>query len=139
VKGQMLMYKASPDLLAHIILYQDRYVIPRRGGRILISSTIEFTGFDKSTSQQANEDLQQAATKLIPELAGYPIERHWAGLRPGTAEGIPYIYADKQVDGLFVNCGHYRNGVVLAPASTRLAADLILQRSPIVDIAPYAL
>jgi glycine oxidase len=133
VKGQMLMYKAKPELLTQIILHQDRYVIPRRDGRILVGSTLEFTGFDKSTSQQANKDIQIAAKNLIPELANYPVEQHWAGLRPGTSEGIPYIYADEKVAGLFVNCGHYRNGVVLGPASARLTADLVLQRQPIID------
>ena len=133
VKGQMLMYKASPELLKQIILNGDRYVIPRRDGRILIGSTLEHTGFDKSTSQQANDDLQHAAKQIIPALADYPIERHWAGLRPGTVDGIPYIYADKKVDGLFVNSGHFRNGVVLAPASARLTADLVLQRKPIIE------
>jgi len=133
VKGQMLMYKASPDLLKQIILNGDRYIIPRRDGRILIGSTLEYTGFDKSTNQQTNEDLQQAAKQIIPALADYPIERHWAGLRPGTVDGIPYIYADKNVDGLFVNSGHFRNGVVLAPASSRLTADLVLQREPIIE------
>jgi len=133
VKGQMLMYKASPDLLNQVILHQDRYVIPRRDGRILVGSTLEFTGFDKSISQQANEDLQKVAKSIIPRLADYPVERHWAGLRPGTSDGIPYIYADEKVAGLFVNCGHYRNGVVLGPASARLTADLVLQREPIID------
>ncbi len=137
VKGQMLMYKASPTLLSQVILHQDRYVIPRRDGRILIGSTLEYTGFDKATSQTANEDLQQAAQQIIPALADYPIERHWAGLRPGTAEGIPYIYADENVEGLYVNSGHFRNGVVLAPASTRLITDIILKREAIIDTDLY--
>jgi len=137
VKGQMLMYKAVPNLLSQIILSEDRYVIPRRDGRILIGSTLEHTGFDKSTSQSANEDLRQVAMRLIPELIDYPVERHWAGLRPGTVDGIPYIYADKKLTGLYVNSGHFRNGVVLGPASARLMADLVLEREPIIDSNLY--
>ena len=137
VKGQMLMYKATPELLGQIILNEDRYVIPRRDGRILVGSTLEHAGFDKTTTQQANEDIQQAARAIIPALADYPIERHWAGLRPGTVDGVPYIYADEKVDGLFVNSGHFRNGVVLAPASARLVADLVLERPAIIDPALY--
>ncbi len=133
VKGQMLMYKAQPGLLSQIILSEDRYVIPRKDGRILIGSTLEHTGFDKSTSQAANEDLRQVATRFIPALANYKVERHWAGLRPGTADGIPYIYSDKTVSGLYVNSGHFRNGVVLGPASAKLMADIILEREPIIS------
>lgn len=133
VKGQMLMYKAEPSLLKQIILYQDRYVIPRKDGRVLMGSTLEYAGFDKTTTQAANADLQSAVADIIPELANYPIERQWAGLRPGTSDGVPYIYADQNIEGLFVNCGHFRNGVVLSPASARLTADLVLNRSPIIE------
>lgn len=138
VKGQMLMYKADPKLLSQIILTEDRYVIPRRDGRILVGSTLEYTGFDKSTSKSANEDLQKVARSIIPALADYPVERHWAGLRPGTPDGVPYIYADKNISGLYVNSGHFRNGVVLAPASARLMADIVLQREPIIDPLAYS-
>ena len=138
VKGQMLMYKADPKLLGQIILTEDRYVIPRRDGRILVGSTLEYTGFDKSTSESANADLQQVARSIIPALADYPVERHWAGLRPGTPDGVPYIYADKNITGLYVNSGHFRNGVVLAPASARLMADIVLQREPIINPLAYS-
>jgi glycine oxidase len=50
---------------------------------------------------------------------------------------VPYIGAHPGIDGLFINAGHYRNGIVLGAASARLLADLVLQRDPIVDPAPY--
>lgn len=133
VKGQMLMYKADPKLLSQVILMNDRYVIPRRDGRILVGSTLEHAGFDKTTTANASDDIQKAAVNIIPALADYPIERHWAGLRPGTDDGVPYIYADEKIKGLYVNCGHYRNGVVLGPASARLMADIVLEREPIIE------
>ena len=74
---------------------------------------------------------QQAAAEA--EVVG-----HWAGLRPGSPEGIPYIGPVPGHEGLWLNCGHYRNGLVLAPASCRLLADLLLGREPIIDPAPYA-
>jgi len=137
VKGQMLLYKAQPEVLSQIVLNKDRYLIPRKDGRILVGSTLEYTGFDKSTSQVAQQNLQSVASHIVPALARYPVEKHWAGLRPGTTDGIPYIYADSKIDGLYVNSGHFRNGVVLGPASARLTADLVLGRQPIIDPALF--
>ena len=70
-------------------------------------------------------------------LADYPVERHWAGLRPGSPGGVPYIGRHPEIGNLFINSGHYRNGVVLGPASARLVADLVLGREPVVDPEPY--
>jgi glycine oxidase len=66
------------------------------------------------------------------------IERQWAGLRPGTERGIPYICAHPEIDGLYINAGHYRNGVVLGAASVRLMAELVLGKTPSIDPTPYA-
>ena len=67
------------------------------------------------------------------------MEKHWAGLRPGSSNGIPFIGACPGHDGLYINAGHYRNGVVMGLASAQLLADLVLQRPPCVDPTPYAL
>ncbi|MCP8688491.1 glycine oxidase ThiO [Marinobacterium sedimentorum] len=139
VKGQMMLFKAPVGLVNRVVLQGGRYLIPRNDGRILVGSTLERVGFDKQTTAEARESLYRSALDILPALENYPVEHHWAGLRPGSPEGIPYIGAVPGVDGLHVNAGQYRNGLVLAPASTRLMADLLLQRSPIIDPAPYSL
>jgi len=140
VRGQMILFRAAPGLVSRIVVHKDHYVVPRRDGRVLAGSTVEYAGFDKSTTNQALMELRQAATALVPALAECEIEHHWAGLRPGTAEarnGVPYIGEHPRVRGLYVNTGHFRNGVVMAPASARLLADIIFERAPIIDPAPY--
>ena len=137
VRGQMLLFLARPGLLSRIVLSKDRYVIPRRDGRVLVGSTLEDVGFNKSTTAQAREALIAEAKRLIPALAKCEVEHHWAGLRPASPDGIPYIYKDRQIDGLYVNTGHFRNGVVLGPASARLMADIVLGREPILATKPY--
>jgi glycine oxidase len=72
-------------------------------------------------------------------LAEAPIEHHWAGLRPGSPEGIPYIGRVPGIDNLLINAGHFRNGVVLSPASAKLVADMATGETPEIDPAPYAL
>jgi glycine oxidase len=139
VLGQMILFKGEPGLVRHIVLHQGRYVIPRRDGRVLVGSTLEHTGFIKRTTQEALADLQEAAWRLIPGLRQLPVEHHWAGLRPGTPDGVPFIGEHPEIGGLFLNAGHFRNGVVMGLAAARLAADLLLRRDPILNPEPYAL
>lgn len=137
VRGQMLMFKAPPGLLRRIVLSQGHYLVPRRDGRVLVGSTVEYAGFDKSTTAEAYRALREAARALAPALAEYPVERHWAGLRPGSRDGVPLIGEHPEQKGLYVNAGHFRNGVVTGPASARLLSDILLKRAPILDPAPY--
>ena len=138
IRGQMLMFRAEPGTISRMVLESNRYVIPRRDGRTLFGSTIEDVGFDKQTTKAARDELYRIATERFPILQQYPVEAHWAGLRPSSPAGVPYIGRHPQIDGLFINAGHFRNGIVLGPASARLLADLVLERPPIVDPAPYA-
>ena len=139
MRGQMILFLAKPGQINRIVLHQDRYAIPRRDGHVLFGSTSELAGFDKSTSAEVKEQLYRAAVELFPLLKRTPIEDHWAGLRPASPRGIPYIGAHPGVMGLYFNAGHFRNGVVTGPASARLAADLMLGRDPAVPPTPYAL
>ncbi len=139
VRGQMILFCAKPDQIHHLTLFRERYVIPRKDGRVLIGSTLENAGFDKRTTAEAKEELYRAAFELFPLLKRTPIEDHWAGLRPASPSGIPYIAPYPEIEGLFINAGHFRNGLVTGPASARLIADLVLDRDPILPPAPYRL
>lgn len=139
VHGQMMLFKAEPGLINRVVLSNGRYLIPRNDGRVLVGSTLERIGFEKRTTEEARQSLHQTALSILPALADAPIEHHWSGLRPGSPEGVPYIGALPGYDGLWLNAGQFRNGLVLAPASTRLLADLLLAREPIINPEPYQL
>lgn len=138
VKGQMILFKCAEDFLPSMVLAKGRYAIPRRDGHILVGSTLEYAGYDKTPTDQALASLKASAVDLLPGLDGAPVVAHWAGLRPGSPEGVPFIGPVPGFDGLWLNCGHYRNGLVLAPASCQLLADLLSGAEPIIDPAPYA-
>lgn len=121
------------------MLADGRYLIPRGDGRVLIGSTLEEADFDKTPTADARASLYQSALAMLPALADCAIEHHWAGLRPAAPDGIPFIGAVPDIEGLYVNAGHYRNGLVLAPAATRLLVDILLERQPSIDPAPYRL
>ena len=137
VRGQMLLYRTQPGTLRHILLHAGHYLIPRRDGLVLAGSTLEYTGFDKATTREARDRLSRSAVSLVPELAHAEIIRQWAGLRPGTADGIPFIGEWPGIRGLYLNTGHFRNGVVMAPASVQVLLDLMLGREGFTDYRPY--
>ncbi|MFC3286038.1 glycine oxidase ThiO [Litchfieldella rifensis] len=142
VKGQMMVFRTpvatgSRQLLERVVLADGRYLIPRADGRVLIGSTLEEADFDKTTTEQARASLYASAVAMLPALADCQVEHHWAGLRPGAPKGLPFIGEVPHVEGLFVNAGHYRNGLVLAPAATRLLVDQLLGREPILDPSPF--
>ncbi|WP_079203206.1 glycine oxidase ThiO [Pseudomonas sp. CC6-YY-74] len=138
VKGQMILYQCAEDFLTSIVLANGRYAIPRRDGHILIGSTLEHVGFDKTPTEEALASLKASAVGLLPALADADVVGHWAGLRPGSPKGLPFIGPVPGHAGLWLNCGHFRNGLVLAPASCQLLTDLLLGNEPIIDPAPYA-
>lgn len=138
VRGQMLQYATVPGTIPSMILRDGHYVIPRRDGLVLCGSTLEESGFDDRTTAQAREQLEAVAATLWPGLTAQPPVRHWAGLRPGSPNGIPFIGAVPEQPGLWVNAGQYRNGLVLAPASAALISDLVFGRLPRLAPEPYA-
>ncbi len=137
VRGQMLCYQAEPGLLATMVLARGRYLVPREDGIILAGSTLEYAGLDCRTTREARLELEMAAMRMLPALAGFPLLRHWAGLRPGSPRGIPAIGPHPLLEGLYLSIGHFRNGLLTAPASAALLCDLIGGRSPCIDPSPY--
>ncbi|PKM11298.1 MAG: glycine oxidase ThiO [Gammaproteobacteria bacterium HGW-Gammaproteobacteria-3] len=137
VKGQMLLFDAEPNTLAFMVLEKDHYLIPRRDGKILAGSTLEDCDFDKTTSWSAYRRLKSFAENLCPALKDCTDIRHWAGLRPGTSRGIPYITRHPAFNNLSINAGHFRNGLVMAPASAQLMVDLILNRPGVIAAESY--
>ncbi len=137
VKGQMLLYAPSALSLTVIALQRDVYLIPRRDGRILVGSSVEDCGYDKTPTSDVRKRLRAQAERLLPGLSQVPLEHHWAGLRPGRSDLVPYVCEYPGIEGLFANIGHSRHGLLTAPASARLLADIMTGRSPMLDPVPY--
>ena len=138
VRGQILLYKTQAPLLRRMVLLEGTYLIPREDGHILVGSTLEDVGFDKSTTEQAFADLKRKAETVLTQLKMQEPVRQWAGLRPGCPENIPVMGRHPHLENLWVSSGHFRYGVTMAPASARLMADLLLGRAPQIDPLPYA-
>lgn len=137
VRGQMLWYQAAPGALRRVLDDGRSYAIPRRDGVCLVGSTVEEAGFDRSTTPEARERLVEAAARLVQFLAELSPAGHWAGLRPGSPQGIPTISAHPAVQDLYIGSGHFRNGINTAPATARLLRALVLDEDPPLDARPF--
>lgn len=124
VKGQMIVIKAKPGVLEHIVLDKGRYLIPRQDGRIVIGSTTENVGFDRSLDKQVGIELLEFARSRFAALRGASIEHHWSGFRPASKSGV-MIKKYEKLDGLYLNTGHLRNGLNMAPESAERLLTLI--------------
>jgi glycine oxidase len=139
VRGQILLFKAPLDLLKTIILREGGYfyLIPRRDGHILAGSTLEEASFDKSLTIEARQMLLAKAQALMPSLTEATVAGHWAGLRPGSPGNIPIIDRHPSIPNLYLNSGHYRYGITMAPGSAHLLVNLILDKPQPLDMTPY--
>ena len=126
VRGQMLLYKPEQKLISRMILKDHSYLVPRQDGHILCGSTMEHVGFNNQTTRQAAEQLHEFACELIPDFSRYSYIKQWSGLRPGTQQDSPYICKHPEIDGLYLNSGHYRYGIVMSIASARMMSELVV-------------
>jgi glycine oxidase len=126
VKGQMLALDLVAPPFARVLRSERCYLVSRIDGRVLIGSTMERVGFDQSVSVQTVSALLSGAWEMVPSLASAAAGEAWAGLRPATADGLPAIGVVS--DGLIAATGHFRNGILLSPVTSRIVTDLVLGR-----------
>jgi glycine oxidase len=127
VRGQMALLQAK-TALRPILLHGKRYVVPRTDGRVLVGSTEEEAGFDARPTASAIGELLAFAVGLVPDLADAALEHCWAGLRPGSPDGMPFLGDVPGYRNLYVAAGHYRAGIQLSPATGWLLKQLLLQQ-----------
>jgi len=127
----------SRTLLKHVIRSANVYLIPRSDGRLLVGATVEEAGFDKRTDPATIQRLHKAALALVPKLADARILEDWAGLRPGTPDALP-ILGHTSTPGYYVATGHFRDGILLAPVTAQVVADVIEGRTPQHDLTPFS-
>jgi len=130
MRGQILLYDVSNqpvlEKLENIIYSNGFYLVPRRDGLLLAGSTLEDVGFDKNTTEAVKQELQTKAESIMPSLKHATIRKHWSGLRPGTPDNLPTITAHPSIKNLYLNTGHFRYGLTMAPASALRVAALVL-------------
>lgn len=125
-RGQIL-YAELPELpLRHPVWGKGGYLVPRLNGGLIVGSTVEYVGFEKSVTLEGIRRLSELTLSLLPGLAPQPFTRAWAGLRPHSKDGLPLIGPLTDLEGLSIATGHFRNGILLGPLTGRLVSESIL-------------
>ena len=137
-KGQMLsLFPRRKNLLQRCVLAPDVYLVPRSSGRVVIGATVEDIGYDRTLEPAVIENFHRAAARLIPELRDLPVEESWVGLRPGTPDDLPLL-GETDTPGVFIATGHFRNGILLAPLTARIMADLVTGKTAPLEISAFS-
>jgi glycine oxidase len=134
VRGQIALLHTGTPKLRHLIEQGHRYLVPRDDGRVLVGSTEEDAGFVKATTANAIRELLAFAIERVPALSEARLERAWAGLRPGSPDGLPFLGRVPGCENLFIAAGHYRAGIQLSPGTARVMTELLLGQTPSVDL-----
>jgi len=127
VRGQMVVLRGAPGALRRPVYSLRGYAVPRVDGRVLAGSTLERAGYERAVTAGAVSDILGALSAAAPGLRGLMFERAYAGFRPGTPDRRPILGPAGDLAGLFYATGHYRSGIVLAPATAAAIADLVLE------------
>jgi len=125
MRGQILLYQLPANTLKNIVYQDGFYLVQRRDGYLLAGSTLEDVGFDTGVTETARQTMQAKAEAMMPSLKYAPVIKHWSGLRPGTPDNVPTIAAHPTIKNLYLNTGHFRYGLTMAPESARRLVDLI--------------
>jgi glycine oxidase len=127
IRGQLLHLRSDRPPLSHVVWGPDCYLVPWSDGSVLVGATVEDAGFDESPTVSGVRGLLNAATSLVPALADTRFEEVRVGLRPMTADELPIVGRSSTMRHVFYATGHYRNGILLAPLTASLVADLLLE------------
>ncbi len=136
MRGQMLAYRSA--LVKNMISGPDGYLVPKVGGFLFAGATVEDVGFRRRTTRRGLAALRRMARTLVPALRALPVVDSWAGLRPGSPDGLPILGPVPGVEGLWTATGHFRNGILLAPITGELMARSILEGKPAPELAPFS-
>ncbi len=137
VRGQMLLFKLDRQKFAPVIYEGGTYIVPRADGHVLVGSTLEEAGFDATTTVAAVQRLREFANGVIPELSEETFQQAWAGLRPGTNDGFPYIGQLAPCENCFVATGHFRGGLHLSTGTAVVISNLMEDKPNEISLAPF--
>ncbi|QDT89679.1 glycine oxidase ThiO [Gimesia algae] len=138
VQGQIVLLSMKRIPFRQVIESGRRYLVPRSDGKILIGSTEKQAGFNKENTAEGVAGLIAFAQSVVPELKDATFERAWAGLRPKSIDGLPYLGRVDGYQNLIMAAGHYRDGLQLSPITARLIRQLICEEELSISLDPFA-
>ena len=138
IQGQMVLFKTPENWLPTMCMNKVMYLIPRMDGHVVCGSSMRQVGFDLSLDHHVKSNILDACFDMVPELENFPIVQEWAGLRPSSPNGVPFIGLAPNTENLWFNFGHFRNGLCMGAGSARLLRQLMLQQDVLENATAYS-
>lgn len=138
-RGQILLTEAVPRFIRRIVMGAEPSARQTRRGNVIVGSTVENVGFDKGVTPQTVAEFARGALQHYPRLRGLQVIRAWAGLRPATPDNIPILQLLEEPQGFCLATGHSRRGIIQAPATGQLVAEMIMEKPPSIPLKPFSL
>lgn len=135
-RGQIMVIWQHKPVFRRMIYTRKVYLVTRDDGRIIVGSTVESVGYDKDVTVRGLQKLVRGVVEVNPDLGALSFSQCWAGLRPRSQDNLP-ILGKSPVPGLFLAAGHFRNGILLAPITSRLISQMVLGKSVTHDLTPF--
>ena len=136
VRGQIVLVETMPPPFQHIVDGLGIYIVPRADGRILLGATVEYVGYNKTATVDGAKQMIDAGVAIAPQLANAAFAQTWAGLRPYAKKG-PILGYLPGYDNVALATGHFKNGILLAPITGQLIAELLTTREPSLSLQPF--
>jgi glycine oxidase len=130
VRGQMVALRTAGTGLRNVVSSSEGYLLTKPDGLTYVGTTVEDAGYDARPTAAGIAGLLAMVPRIAPRLADATFASAWAGLRPGTSDGLPLLGRLPGWHGVTVAAGHFRDGILLAPITGELVADLLARRRP---------
>lgn len=137
VRGQIVCTETLPKVLSACLSTSDCYLAQKHHGEVIVGSTTEEVGFDAGVTADAIANLSRGAVRAVPMLEHVTLKRVWSGLRPGSPDELPILGPVEEVAGYLNACGHFRTGILNAPLTGLVLADLASDRESSYPIEPF--
>ncbi len=138
VKGQILRFRTEEALFQRVVRSPRAYFVQRAADELIVGTTVEQVGFNKEVTDEGRRMILQGGEEIASRLASLPLEAAWAGLRPGTPDGLP-VLGPTPLKQFLLAAGHFRSGILLAPLTGRLVAEWILKGSCSIDLSTFSI
>ncbi|MFG6117993.1 glycine oxidase ThiO [Thalassobacillus sp. B23F22_16] len=128
VKGECFSIQPGKHYFKEALFFNDFYIVPKPDGRYIVGATSKPDDLSSGTTAGGLADLMHRVFAVFPELKEEPMQEFWSGIRPGSVDGLPIIGEHPALTGFYFATGHYRNGILLAPATGQMMKDLITKQ-----------
>ncbi|SET36727.1 glycine oxidase [Salinibacillus kushneri] len=137
VKGECFSVITHKPLISRTIFSESCYIVPKKGGRLIVGATVKPYSFSQKITVQGIAYLLDKAKSILPSIEKAQWDKTWAGIRPQSVDGLPYLGEHPDYQNLFIANGHFRNGILLSPITGLIMADLIEGNKPTIDVDPF--